>query len=277
MSANKCSLCKAPGTNKSTCPLNKECNNPKPSRHYVQFGGGLEFRVIRLHAGKEIPEGERESVKSIIAQYVEICRYQNKVKARKKEMFGPWNDIEDDVSPLNPEALQRLLPDGSELYNQTERVLIVCQDGDALVGFLGGVLNVAGIVDDPSLSSYDNTKYNITYDSFMGSKEDGIGLAWTEILCVRPGSGRGQGVGAQLIAEFERVARSYHLEQNPGLQYGLFGLDIVGTSSNGINEGLKSYYTKLGYDFDHPSNMGDIPLMFKGAQFAVKPVSYMEE
>ena len=232
----------------------------------------MEFTVIEL---KDISDNQH--IKDVLEQYDELCQYQGLVKSSKRKgLFGAtkWQEIEDTVPKLNPMALDRLLPDKNKLYDTTERLLIVCTEGEAICGFIGGVVDVTSIMHSSiadGLSSYDSSKYNDIYSSFEGAEETNIPMSWIEILCVSP-KNRSRGIGKMLIEYYQEEIKNRHLMAQPDVPYGLIGLDIVGTESGGINISLKKYYEDQGFDFSSESNMQ--ARMFHGAQFAVLPSSY---
>lgn len=229
----------------------------------------MEYRIVKMDT---IDPDELKIIKEVDSQYNDICRKVKNTKALKKIMFTTeWQQVEDSVFPLAKEPLDRMRTQSEHsVYSNLNNTLVVCIDGERILGFLGGVINAYDILtehyEDPKLSSYDRTKYGSVYSYLVSDTAPEIPMSWIEIICVHP-EGRGNNIAQTLIERFISYSKeSQHSDKI------VVGLDIVGTVKRGINLGLKGVYEGFGFDFSMPENRGDIPLMFSGAQFAGKIV-----
>jgi GNAT superfamily N-acetyltransferase len=229
----------------------------------------MEYRIIKMDTSD--PD-EQRIVKEVDGQYNDICHQVKKTKALKKIMFTTeWQQVEDSVFALAKEPLDRMRTESEHpVYSDLDNTLVVCMDGERILGFLGGVINAYDILtkhyEDPKLSSYDRTKYGSVYSYLVSDTAPEIPMSWIEIICVHP-EGRGQNIAQTLIERF--ISYSKQSQQSDMI---VVGLDIVGTVKGGINLALRGIYEGFGFDFSMPDNRGDIPLMFSGAQFAGKIV-----
>lgn len=229
----------------------------------------MEYRIIKMDTTN--PD-EQKILMEVDGQYNDICRQVKATKALKKIMFTTeWQQLEDSVFALAKEPLDRMRAESAHpIYSNIDNALVVCMDGERIVGFLGGVINAYDILnmyyEDPKLSSYDRTKYSSVYSYLVPETAPEIPMSWIEIICVHP-EGRGHNIAQTLIERF--ISYSKQSQHSDTI---VVGLDIVGTVKGGINLGLKGVYEGFGFDFSMPENRGDIPLMFGGAQFAGKTV-----
>jgi hypothetical protein len=74
-----CSLCGAEGTNKSTCPLNKEAKNPNPAKHNAKKANvkAANVKAANVKAANVKPVVKKVVVKKAVAGPKTIRHYHN--------------------------------------------------------------------------------------------------------------------------------------------------------------------------------------------------------
>jgi GNAT superfamily N-acetyltransferase len=231
----------------------------------------MQYKIIDLKNPTSMDmDMDMDMIGRVQEHYNDICKSVSKTRSIKKVgMFGSvktWQQMEDAVPVLPIAPLNRMLPDYDEVYSSMNNILVVCLDDDQIIGFLGGVTDALELLEKffnhRALSSYDQVKYTNIYN-YIAGEDKNPGMSWIEIICVHP-EGRGKGVSKALIDNFISYSKK-HRGTADGL---VVGLDIVGTVKGGINTGLKKVYQGLGFDFDMPSNKGEVYTMFNGSQFA---------
>jgi hypothetical protein len=70
-----CSLCHAEGTNKSTCPLNKDAKNPNPAKHNA--GKKANVKAANVKATNAKPVVKKVAAKKEKVTYIKTKQYHN--------------------------------------------------------------------------------------------------------------------------------------------------------------------------------------------------------